>query len=128
MIAVAQFDRLVVVDRLVPSLHAAGERESGRDGGRLPDLPSRHHVGVEGVAVLDDHGDVDHRWPVLALVSFAPELADITVGDRERARQSRGDCVEGEQCEADRRREQRARILPADRRCGRAGQEPADVA
>src|SRR6266540_6518211 len=56
------------------------------------------------------------------------DLDDVAAGGRDRAGQGRGSGVEGEQGEAERRREQRARILPADRRGGRARQEPADLA
>ncbi len=55
-------------------------------------------------------------------------LADVTARDHERADQGCGDGVEASQGEGDCRSEQRARILPADRRRGRTGQEPADVA
>ena len=84
-------------------------------------------------------GDRCSSWASFAMDLSAPpsgwprgdgdtDLADITAGEYERTGQRSAGCVEGQQHEADRRREQRPRMLPADRRCGRTGQEPPDVA
>src|SRR5262245_64525435 len=55
-------------------------------------------------------------------------LADGSVAGREPADHCRGRRIDGEQHETDRWCEQRAGLLPADRRGGRAGQELEDVA
>src|SRR2546428_13549511 len=55
-------------------------------------------------------------------------LPDVPAGDGERTGECCGRGVPGEQREAGRRREEGARILPADRRGSRAGQEASDLA
>src|SRR5919204_5520831 len=55
-------------------------------------------------------------------------LPDVSMGGRERADRGRGRPIDGKQRETHRRRRQRARFLPGDRRGGRAGQELEDVA
>src|SRR6266545_1617431 len=55
-------------------------------------------------------------------------LADVAVQRGERAGSCRGRRIDGQHRESDRRREQGARLLPADGRGGRAGEELEDVA
>jgi len=71
VVAVSELDLRIVADRLVPTLHAAVEREAQRDARRLLDLPSGDPVGIERVAVLHDHRDPDARRRILVPGVFA---------------------------------------------------------
>lgn len=102
------------------------EHSSNREVDKSPAARAKPFRDVDVYKLRRGPGlEVDERklalLPAVEAGTATLDLADITARECERAGQSSACRVEGQQHEADRRREQRPRILPADRRCGSTG-------